>query len=92
MLVTVTVTVIHITVTVPIIVTVTVTVFTVIHVTDITMLPLVELPVQAQQILATWQTLKASNVLEMADPTTSQAITDTVTLLEMLTAAPDQAP
>jgi len=56
------------------------------------MLPLVELPVQAQQILATWQTLKASNVLETADPTTSQAVTDTVTLLEMLTTAPDQAP
>ena len=56
------------------------------------MLLLVELPVQAQQILATWQTLKASNVLEMADPTTTQAVEDTVTLLEMLTAAPDQAP
>ena len=56
------------------------------------MLPLVKLPVQAQQILATWQTLKASNVLEMVDPTTSQAVTDMVTLLEMLTAAPDQAP
>ena len=56
------------------------------------MLPLVELPVQAQQILATWQTLKASNVLEMADPTTTQAIADTVTLFEMLTTAPDQAP
>ena len=90
--VTVTITVIHVMVTVPIIVKVTVTVFTVIHVTDITMLPLVELPVQAQQILATWQTLKASNVLETADPTISQAVTDTVTLLEMLTSAPDQAP
>ena len=56
------------------------------------MLLLVELPVQAQQILATWQTLKASNVLEMADPTISQAVTDMVTLLEMLTAALDQAP
>ena len=55
------------------------------------MSPLVELPVQAHQILATWQTLKA-NVLETADPTTTQAITDTVTLLEMLTTAPDQAP
>ena len=77
---------------VPVTVTVTVTVFTVIHVTDITMLPLVELPVQAQQILATWQMLKASNVLETADPTTSQAVTDTVTLLEMLTSTPDQAP
>ena len=55
------------------------------------MLPLVELPVQAQQILATWQTLKASNVLETADPTTTQAVTDTVTLSEMLTTAPDQA-
>ena len=53
------------------------------------MLPLVELLVQAQQILATWQTLKASNVLETADLTISQAITDTVTLLEMLTTAPD---
>ena len=73
-------------------VTVTVTVFIVIHIIDITILPLVELPVQAQQILATWQILKASNVLETADPTTSQAVTDTVTLLEMLTAAPDQAP
>ena len=57
------------------------------------MLPLVELPVQAQQILATWQTLKASNVLKTADSTTSQAVEDTVTLLEMLTAAAaDQAP
>ena len=56
------------------------------------MLPLVELPVQAQQILATWQTLKASNVLELADPTTTQAVADTVTLLEMLTTAPNQAP
>ena len=56
------------------------------------MLPLVELPVQAQQILATWQTLKACNVLEMADPTTTQAVEDTITLLEMLTAVPDQAP
>ena len=36
--------------------------------------------------------LKASNVLETADPTTNQAIADTVTLLEMLTTAPDQAP
>ena len=59
---------------------------------DIIMLPLVELPVQAQQILATWQMLKASNVLEMADPTTTQAIADTVTPLEMLTTPPDQAP
>ena len=59
---------------------------------NITILPLVELPVQAQQILATWQTLKASNVLETADPTITQAIADTVTLLEMLTTAPDQAP
>ena len=56
------------------------------------MLPLVELLVQAQQILATWQTLKASNVLETADPTTMQAIADTVTLLEMLTTRPDQVP
>ena len=56
------------------------------------MSPLVELPVQAHQILATWQTLKASNVLKTADPTTTQAITDTVTLLKMLTTAPDQAP
>ena len=55
------------------------------------MLLLVELLVQAQQILATWQTLKASNVLEMADPTTTQAVANTVTLLEMLTTAPDQA-
>ena len=86
--VTVTVTVIHVTVTVLVIIIVTVTV---IHITDI-MLPLVELPVQAQQILATWQTLKASNVLETTDPTTSQAVTDTVTLLEMLPTAPDQAP
>ena len=78
-----------VTVTVPIIITVTVTV---IHIIDITMLLLVELPVQAQQILATWQMLKASNVLKTADPTTSQAITDTVTLLEILTTAPDQAP
>ena len=53
---------------------------------------LVELPVQAHQILATWQTLKASNVLETADPTISQAVTDTVTVLEMLTTATDQAP
>ena len=83
--VTVTFTVIHVTVIVPVIITVTVTV---IHVTDI-MLPLVELPVQAQQILATWQILKASNVLETADPTISQAITNTVTLLEMLTTATD---
>ena len=28
----------------------------------------------------------------MADPTKTQAITDTVTLLDMLTTAPDQAP
>jgi len=56
------------------------------------MSPLVELPIQAHQILATWQTLKASNVLDTADPTTTQAVTDTVTLLEMLTTAPDQAP
>ena len=75
-----------VTVTVPVIVTVTV-----IHVTDI-MLPLVELPVQAQQILVTWQTLKASNVLKRVDPTTIQAVANTVTLLEMLTTAPDQAP
>ena len=73
-----------VTVTVPVIATVIV-----IHVTKLTMSPLVELLVQAHQILATWQTLKASNVLEMADPTTTQAITDTVTLLEMLTTAPD---
>ena len=65
---------------------------TIIYVTDITMLPLVELPVQAQQILATWQILKASNVLETADTTITQAVEDTVTLLEMLTAVPDQAP
>ena len=56
------------------------------------MSPLVELPVQAHQILAIWQTLKASNVLEIADPTTTQAVTDTVTLREMLTTAPDQVP
>ena len=56
------------------------------------MLPLVELPVQAQQILATWQTLKASNILEMVDPPTIQAVADTITLLEILTTAPDQAP
>ena len=56
------------------------------------MLLLFELPVQAQQILATWQTLKASNVFEMADPTTTQAVEDTITLLEILTAAPNQAP
>ena len=53
------------------------------------MLLLVKLPVQAQQILATWQTLKASNVLEIAHPTTTQAVTDTVTLLGMLTTTPD---
>ena len=56
------------------------------------MSPLVELPVQAHQILATWQILKASNVLETADPIIIQAVTDTVTLLEILTTAPDQAP
>ena len=56
------------------------------------MLLLVELLVQAQQILATWQTLKASNVLETEDPTITQAIADTVTLLEILTTAPDQSP
>ena len=56
------------------------------------MLPLIELPVQAQRILATWQMLKASDVLETADPTTIQAVADTVTLLEMLTTTPDQAP
>ena len=56
------------------------------------MSPLVELPVQAHQILATWQTLKAFKVLETADPTTTQAVTNTVTLLEMLTTAPDQVP
>ena len=56
------------------------------------MLPLIKLPVQAQQILATWQMLKASNILEMADPTTTQAIADTVTLLEILTTVLDQAP
>ena len=53
------------------------------------MLPLVELPVQAQQILATWQMLKPFNVLETADPITTQAVADTVTLLEMLTTTPD---
>ena len=77
----------------PVTVTVTVTVtIIVIHVTDIIMLPLVELLVQAQQILAIWQILKASNVLKTADPPTTQAIIDTVTLLEMLTTALDQAP
>ena len=80
--VTVTVTVTH----------VTVTVIHSIHVTKFTMSPLVKLPVQAHQILATWQTLKASNVLETADPTITQAVTNTVTLLDMLTTAPDQAP
>ena len=35
---------------------------------------------------------KASNVLKTIDPTTTQAVADTVTLLEMLTTAPDQAP
>ena len=85
--VTITVTVIYVTVTVPVIITIIV-----IYITDITILPLVELPVQAQQILATLQTLKASNVLEMADPTTTQAVADMVTLLEMLTTAPDQVP
>ena len=77
-----TVKVIHI--TVPVIVTVIA-----IHVTKFTMSPLVELPVQAHQILATWQTFKASNILETADPTITQAVTDTITLLEMLTTAPD---
>ena len=72
-------------------VTVTVTVI-VIYIIDITMLPFIELTVQAQQILTTWQILKASNVLEMVDPPTTQAIADTVTLLEMLTTTPDQAP
>ena len=62
------------------------------HITKFTISPLVELPVQAHQILATWQTLKSSNVLETADPTTTQPVTDTVTLLEMLTTAPNQAP
>ena len=76
-----------VTVTVPVIATVTI-----IHVMKITILPLVELQVQAHQILVTWQTLKASNVLKMADPTITQAVSDTVTLLEMLTTAPDQAP
>ena len=56
------------------------------------MSPLVELLVQAHQILGTWQILKASIVLEMADPTTTQAIMDTFTLLEMLTTTPDQPP
>ena len=70
---------------------VTVTVI-VIHVMDIVMLPHVELPVQAQQILATWQTLNVSNILETADPPTIQAVTDTMTLLEMLPTALDQAP
>ena len=36
--------------------------------------------------------MKVSNVLETADPTTTQAVTDTLTLLEMFTTAPDQAP
>ena len=92
--VTVTVTVpVAITVTAPVIITVTVTVtVTLIHVMDIIILLLVKLLVQAQQILATWQILKASNVLETADPPITQAVADTVTLLEMLTTAPDQAP
>ena len=36
--------------------------------------------------------MKASIVLKTADPPTIQAIVDTVTLLEMLTTALDQAP
>ena len=38
------------------------------------------------------QTLKASNFLETADPKTTQAVVDTVTLSEMLTTTLDQAP
>ena len=77
-----------ITVTAPVIITV---IAIVIYIIDIIILSLVELPVQAQQILATWQTLKVSNILETADPPTTQAVIDTVTLLEMLTTILDQA-
>ena len=53
------------------------------------MLSLVNLLVQAQQILATWQILNISNVLKMVDPLIIQATADTVTLLEILTTALD---
>ena len=36
--------------------------------------------------------MKASNILETVDPTITQAVIDTITLLEMLTTAPNQGP
>ena len=56
------------------------------------MLPLVELPIEAHQILATWQSIVGNNGLEGADAPTTQAVTDTVTLLEILTKAKDLGP
>ena len=55
------------------------------------MLSLVELPIEAHQILASWQTLAATNDLD-ADAPTTQAIKDTIILLEMLTTAQDHVP
>ena len=56
------------------------------------MSPLVELPIEAHQILATWQSIVGNNGLEGADALTTQAVTDTVTLLEILTNAKDLGP
>jgi len=56
------------------------------------MSPLVELPVEAHQILATWQSIVGNNGLEGADAPTTQAVKDTVTLLEILTKAKDLGP
>lgn len=55
------------------------------------MLPLVELPNETHQIFATWQMLTGNNNLG-ADAQTTQAVTDTVTLLEILTKAQNHAP
>ena len=56
------------------------------------MSPLVELPIEVHQILATWQSIVGNNSLEEADALTTQAVTDTVTLLEKLTQEKDLRP
>jgi hypothetical protein len=56
------------------------------------MLPLVELPIETHQILATWQAITGNNTIEGADAQTLQAVTDTVTLLEILTKTQNHAP
>ena len=56
------------------------------------MSPFIELPIKAHQILATWQSIVGNNGLEGADAPTTQAVIDTVTLLEILTKAKDLGP